>query len=92
MPYDKKLGRWRSMDEICDEAYQQAVEMGEVPPANRPNLRPLKSDVDAEQADWEGESDTCARLSQGRDCRLCHHSGCGNCPECHPEVPEWTLS
>lgn len=24
------------------------------------------------------------------DCYICNHENCGWCPECHPEVPEWT--
>ena len=74
MPYDKKTGEWRSMNDICDEAYQQAVEMGEVPPENSPSLRPVPFDVAEEQADWESdENDRCQPIG----CDNGHHlPGC----------------
>lgn len=32
----------------------------------------------------------CAARDAGQGCEVCGHRGCGWCPECHPEVPEWT--
>lgn len=43
-----------------------------------------------EQAEWEGESDTCRYID--KPCHVCRHRACSNCPDCSPEVPEWTLS
>jgi hypothetical protein len=32
----------------------------------------------------------CQRCRDGRDCLLCHGTMCGWCPDCSPQVPEWT--
>lgn len=26
----------------------------------------------------------------GEPCIICNHEYCGSCPDCSPEVPEWT--
>jgi hypothetical protein len=32
----------------------------------------------------------CQRCRDGHACLVCEGNGCGSCPDCSPEVPEWT--
>jgi hypothetical protein len=32
----------------------------------------------------------CQRCRDGHTCLICGGNGCGSCPDCSPEVPEWT--
>jgi hypothetical protein len=32
----------------------------------------------------------CQRCRDGHRCLICNGDGCGSCPDCSPEVPEWT--
>jgi hypothetical protein len=33
----------------------------------------------------------CQRCRDGGTCRICGGNGCGSCPDCSPQVPEWSL-
>lgn len=30
------------------------------------------------------------RTCEGQPCLICDHRNCGDCPDCSPEIPEWT--
>ncbi|WP_166344957.1 hypothetical protein [Phytoactinopolyspora limicola] len=65
-----------------------------------PLIARLIADVEAGRGGTDGDEprdETDPRCPASCVCRRtpcaeCDHEGCGWCPECHPEVPEWTTS
>lgn len=57
------------------------------------DVETLLESIDKKRAQLDQPADDrCERCRSGEPCQVCEGKACGACPDCSPQVPEWTAS